>query len=524
MGNKLSRRRALVDERYTRIQGLYQHKDVDPKKLRRLILNGQLAPCFPGAEDSSLELDECPICFLFYPSLNRSKCCTKGICTECFLQIKAPHSAKPTQCPFCKSSSYVVEYRGAKTIEEKGFEQAKVIEAKIRMHQKELLDEEQRMLQREENLGQHNVPDRFRRNFSNLHGFTIPVDDLQMQGSVSGRDLNMRLEMDSRLSIQPVQNGQPETVSNQSTSPESLDVLAREDAHILPNQVCRFQGSSFQRFNRGDNFDLDLEDIMVMEAIWLSIQEQSHNHENSLLPSGFHNLTNSLNDNNPSGSTVQRSFQPNVITARSSVTSGLAGAIAALAERQAISNESIPGNGQVDINEEQAAEHEQNLSHQDNEDSNRQSFVDVALSANSQCRTDSEMEPNQCAGKSHEQEVICQTENNGGQTLSNWIEVSAENGRTISSLIRGESRGSMSDLLLDHSSEAVEVGTSFSSSVPSASELPWEGSDFLPAQNAESVDETTGMGQSIVMLPDTYEEQMMLAMALSLAEAQAQAR
>ena len=32
----------------------------------------------------------------------------------------------------------------------------------------------------------------------------------------------------------------------------------------------------------------------------------------------------------------------------------------------------------------------------------------------------------------------------------------------------------MSDWVLDHSSKVVEVGTSFSSSVPSASDLPWE--------------------------------------------------
>ena len=64
MGNKFTRRRAVVDERYTRVQGLYQHKDLDPRKLRRLILSGQLAPCFPGAENAATDLDECPICFL----------------------------------------------------------------------------------------------------------------------------------------------------------------------------------------------------------------------------------------------------------------------------------------------------------------------------------------------------------------------------------------------------------------------------------------------------------------------------
>ncbi|MCO5611062.1 hypothetical protein L7F22_065312 [Adiantum nelumboides] len=116
-------------KRYTRTKGLYQHRDVDPRKLRCLILNGQLAPCFPGAEDLGLELDECPICFLFYPSLNRSKCCTKGICTgkgvyRSFLFYISRQNLWCSRCPFCKTSSSVVEYRGVKTTEQKGVKQA----------------------------------------------------------------------------------------------------------------------------------------------------------------------------------------------------------------------------------------------------------------------------------------------------------------------------------------------------------------------------------------------------------------
>lgn len=71
---------------------------------------------------------------------------------ECFLQMKNPNSARPTQypynlvfnyivwiwvngssclnvllnimrCPFCKTPNYAVEYRGVKTKEEKGMEQ-----------------------------------------------------------------------------------------------------------------------------------------------------------------------------------------------------------------------------------------------------------------------------------------------------------------------------------------------------------------------------------------------------------------
>jgi hypothetical protein len=68
MGNRIGgRRKSGVEERFTRPQGLYDHKDIDQKKLRKLILEAKLAPCYPGADDAAPgggDLEECPICFL----------------------------------------------------------------------------------------------------------------------------------------------------------------------------------------------------------------------------------------------------------------------------------------------------------------------------------------------------------------------------------------------------------------------------------------------------------------------------
>ncbi|GMH25613.1 hypothetical protein Nepgr_027456 [Nepenthes gracilis] len=232
MGNKLGRRRQVVDEKYTRPQGLYQIKDVDYKKLRKLILESKLAPCYPGGDECDCGfLEECPICFLYYPTLNRSRCCMKSICTECFLQMKNPNSTPPTQCPFCKTSNYAVEYRGVKSKEERGLEQIeeqKVIEAKIRMRQRELQDEEQRMHKREEINSSSGVRQ------------TVNVD------------------------------------CNTSEGTEGAEVVSFEDLHAAP--MLRQQQS---RQNRDDEFDLDLEDIMVMEAIWLSIQENGRKRHTS---------------------------------------------------------------------------------------------------------------------------------------------------------------------------------------------------------------------------------------------------
>ncbi|KAF9930826.1 SNF1-interacting protein [Linnemannia zychae] len=59
---------------------------------------------------------ECPICFLYYPrNINRTRCCDKPICTECFVQLKRLESA-PTEspaCPYCVEPHFGVIYSPA---------------------------------------------------------------------------------------------------------------------------------------------------------------------------------------------------------------------------------------------------------------------------------------------------------------------------------------------------------------------------------------------------------------------------
>jgi len=58
------------------------------------------------------QLDECPICFLCYPALNRSICCKSMVCTECFLQLQCSRSpAGQAACPFCKAPNLCVRVR-----------------------------------------------------------------------------------------------------------------------------------------------------------------------------------------------------------------------------------------------------------------------------------------------------------------------------------------------------------------------------------------------------------------------------
>ncbi|CAI9757152.1 unnamed protein product [Fraxinus pennsylvanica] len=280
MGNKLGKKRQLVDDKYTKPQGLYQIKDVDQKKLRKLILDSKLAPCYPGDEECGCDLEECPICFLYYPSLNRSRCCTKGICTECFLQLRTPNSTRPTQCPFCKMLNYAVEYRGIRTKEEKSFEQIEeqqVIEAKIRIRNQELQNEYERMLKRRE-----------------------------IRSSSSRRSSEVDNCSTTELFVASAVQGE--------------EVVTCEESHVSSAVTPPSRP-------REDVVEVDLEDIMVMEAIWRSIQEKGRQQE----PSPYNDAA--LSQEYTVENRVSSRMAP-MVGSSSSSSGGLACAIAALAECQ----------------------------------------------------------------------------------------------------------------------------------------------------------------------------------------------
>ncbi|KAK9086015.1 hypothetical protein Sjap_026426 [Stephania japonica] len=394
MGNKLGRRRHAVEEKYTRPQGLYQHSDVDHKKLRKLILDSKLAPCYPGDDECACDLEECPICFLYYPSLNRSTCCTKGICTECFLQMKPPHSTRPTQCPFCKTSNYQVEYRGVRSKEEKGMEQVeeqKVIEAKIRMQQQELLDEEER-LQRKQNITS-----------------TSRVAAMEKGGYRGASSSSLAVPSVESLAI-------------------ADDAITSQGSRVAPSvqRQLRF------RQNGEEQFDVDLEDIMMMEAIWLSIQDNGMQRSlacGNVVPSEPY-------------TTECRYISPTIASyaETSSPSGGLACAIAALAERQHTDGDSA-------------------------NDSGRASACD---------------------------------------TTDNW---------TQDFPVRGAGSGEGGDWVTDNGSEVAEAGTSYGGSDTQTN----AGESMTSLHDSGGDQFRSNVAGPIV--PESFEEQMMLAMAMSIAEA-----
>jgi hypothetical protein len=77
---------------------------------------------------------ECPICFLHYSAINRTRCCQAHICTECYLQVR-PQRDKTATCPFCNAPRVqvsVAQELDERAILERDQEEQKVIEAEIR--------------------------------------------------------------------------------------------------------------------------------------------------------------------------------------------------------------------------------------------------------------------------------------------------------------------------------------------------------------------------------------------------------
>ncbi|CAJ2659403.1 unnamed protein product [Trifolium pratense] len=416
MGNKLGRRRQVVDEKYTRPQGLYNHKDVDQKKLRKLILESKLAPCYPGDEETACDREECPICFLYYPSLNRSRCCTKSICTECFLQMKVPNSTRPTQCPFCKTANYAVEYRGVKSKEEKGLEQIeeqRVIEAKIRMRKQELQDEEERMHKRLE-VSSSNV--------------NVAVADVEYSSNAVAESSSSAIEPD--------------------------EIVSSQDSCATP----MVRPSPATRANRDDEFDVDLEDIMVMEAIWLSIQENGRQKNLSFADAtSGHYVADDRYASSP--------MVPPQTGSSSSPSGGLACAIAALAERQQMSGES-------------------------------------SVSSNNENSSSFNMPP----GSRRFYNRL------GRDMVSYSPSENLNEGPPDDAMSMTRSHGEWS---IDHGSQVAETTTSYANSV--------EAEDHGELSSLSQSNDINGSFQSPTdpIVPESFEEQMMLAMAVSLAEARA---
>ncbi|XP_024967672.1 uncharacterized protein LOC112507350 isoform X2 [Cynara cardunculus var. scolymus] len=206
-------------------------------------------------------------------------------------QFYSSHAVSLLVCPFCKTLNYAVEYRGMKTKEEKGQEQIeeqRVIEAKIRMRQQEIQDEEERMLKRQD------------------------------------------MSSSSRI-IEPSEAEYFSRAVTSSSEGEEIVSVPQQGATTVrhPQRL---------RENREDEFDLDPENIMLMEAIWLSYQEDGKHQHHSSNYGDAAQLAKYATEVRVLASMAPQAAESSSST--SSPSGGLACAIAALAERQQMGGES----------------------------------------------------------------------------------------------------------------------------------------------------------------------------------------
>jgi len=255
MGNSSSKKETSKDVQNLPFTptGLYgELRNWDLKVIRRLILNKKLAPLYVGEEkEESPELEECPICFLFYPGgLNRSTCCKKGICTECLLQIKSPNVL--TNCPFCNRSGYSSTFSGPLSKEEReklAEEQQKVIELKIRMRQ----DEQERDKQREQE-----------RALRKASGLTTSSNSLGSQAHPTPLPSSLLKE-------------EQDVFGTYSQSlPTSMDAIIRDRENPVTFSTS-YPPISINSTNNSSHreTEVDLEELMLMEAIRLSLKTSS---------------------------------------------------------------------------------------------------------------------------------------------------------------------------------------------------------------------------------------------------------
>ena len=242
------------------------------RKLRRDILKGRLAPCFRGLEQGGPASEECPICMLQYPALNRSRCCGQGICTECYAQVgekyRAAAAEKQGGCPFCKTPGYRAIYEGclsAKDLAKREAESREVAEAQERQR----LGELERQAEREREVAE------MRRNsteeapaqeapsgppeVASHSGRAVPV------GSGTGALAGGGVDSGDLGAFQ----ASPEPGSRLLADDRQVNAVLAQYADFLPPELLSGELSS-----GGLGVDVEVEELMVHQAILASLRSE----------------------------------------------------------------------------------------------------------------------------------------------------------------------------------------------------------------------------------------------------------
>ncbi|CAO3626224.1 unnamed protein product [Mucor hiemalis] len=242
-------------------EGIYTtDTDYNLNIVRSLIRKGRLAPFYEGSSEPFINNKkisyetECPICFLFYPSrMNRTRCCDKSICTECFLQLRRSSTSPlvPAVCPFCVQPNLGVLY--IPPTWSKHFSEFKKRRSDLFIKSKEDSEYDDRDIDRRKWSVKPEDPD------------VVLVDTVrpkweemleERRASSVGTTRRRRVQLDS--------SGERRRSNRRRTTSRPQYTLHGSQA-----------GSNHTIY---DTFaDMDLEDVMIMEAIRLSLSTNAAN-------------------------------------------------------------------------------------------------------------------------------------------------------------------------------------------------------------------------------------------------------
>ncbi|KAI9203400.1 uncharacterized protein BJ171DRAFT_509582 [Polychytrium aggregatum] len=219
---------------------------------------------------------ECPICFLYYPrNMNFTRCCDQPICTECFVQIQRPETTwEPASCPYCVMAPFGVVYDPPGS---PGFNTRYGITVATPHSSRSAGGNEIHEAASHDSLTPPSTPKR-RPSTSHLSKGVVTSDDIrpnwrekQQQQAMEriARERRMRSAMHSQRLLQL----QDQLLAN----PESINTIATTWSQSMEEARASQRG---QREHRSPRFDVmraigaDLDDLMLMEAIRRSIQDQ----------------------------------------------------------------------------------------------------------------------------------------------------------------------------------------------------------------------------------------------------------
>ena len=85
-----------------RTHGLYKEYKWNPEQIYHAVQRKEITPLYEGSEEEKQGFVFCETCYLYYPFINKTSCCSHCICSECLAALIDFHPAN-RKCPFCRA-------------------------------------------------------------------------------------------------------------------------------------------------------------------------------------------------------------------------------------------------------------------------------------------------------------------------------------------------------------------------------------------------------------------------------------